>query len=322
MNLNYNPYVAGAPRDSLPVWAQHEAGAPNTASGPAAAGSGPESIREINAVVADFSSYVRVPSNVLIIGNVKQNGTNLFNVPIAYSYHSGYGTNTTRTNVSGNYAVTLKGDYSGTFTPVKSGGTFSPSHRHYSNVIIDLLGQDYVFVATSGTVAPSTWLISGVITENGTGLGGMAVVFPGAGTAATSGAGTYAISVPNAYSGTATPLGIGGTFTPPVRVYVSVAANALNQDYVFATTPPAKLLISGTVAENGTGFSTALLRTGSALTYWSASNGSYGMEVDSGYSGTIRPVHIVAGTFVPENRVYTDVLAPYTNQDFAYSGTV
>lgn len=180
-------------------------------------------------------------------------------------------------------------------------------------------------IGTTGTTVPtpvSSWLISGQFTQSGTGMGSMGLVFPTVGTAATTGDGTYAISVPNGYSGTTIPLGIGGIFTPLFRVYTSVAANALNQDYAFTPAPSASLLISGTIAEDGTGFSTALLATGLLPTFWSASNGSYGISVDSGYSGTIRPVHIVAGTFVPDSRVYTNVLAPYTSQDFDYSGTV
>jgi len=178
-------------------------------------------------------------------------------------------------------------------------------------------------IGTAGTTTSAlSWLISGRFTQSGTGMGGMGLVFPAVGTAATTGDGNYAITVPDGYSGTATPLGIGGTFSPLFRVYTNVAASAINQDYAFTPTPSASILISGTIAEDGTGFSTAILATGLLPTFWSASNGSYGISVDSGYSGTIRPVHIVAGTFVPENRVYTNVLAPYTAQNFAYSGTV
>lgn len=177
--------------------------------------------------------------------------------------------------------------------------------------------------STSGTTASPSWLISGWISTGGVGVAGVSVVFTGVGTAATSLLGTYALAVPNAYSGVVFPTGIGGIFAPPFRAYVAVAANALNQDYVFTPAPPVtSLLISGTIAENGTGFSTAILATGLLPTFWSASNGSYGIAVDSGYSGTIRPVNIVAGTFVPANYVYTNVLAPYVNQNFAYSGTV
>ena len=180
-------------------------------------------------------------------------------------------------------------------------------------------------IATTGTtnvVPPAiSWLIAGQFTENGTGMGGMGLVVENVGTAATLGSGSYAITVPDGYSGTATPLGIGGSFTPQFRVYAAVGANQFNQDYVFTAAPAGSVLISGTVAEDGTGFSTALLATGLLPTFWSAANGSYGIAVDSGYSGTIRPVHIVAGTFVPDRRVYTNVLAPYTDQNYDYSGT-
>jgi len=179
-------------------------------------------------------------------------------------------------------------------------------------------------IGTTGTtvvVPASSWLIAGQFTENGTGMGGMGLVVENVGTASTLGSGSYAISVPDGYSGTATPLGIGGIFTPQFRVYTAVGANQLNQDYAFTAEPVASVLISGTIAEDGTGFRTALLATGLLPTFWSATDGSYGIAVDSGYSGTIRPVHIVAGTFVPDGRVYTNVLAPYINQNYDYSGT-
>lgn len=69
------------------------------------------------------------------------------------------------TDVSGNYSAKVESGWSGTVTPIKTGYTFSPSSRNYSNVTSDWINQDYtalyvqytltISAGTGGTTDPS-----------------------------------------------------------------------------------------------------------------------------------------------------------------------
>jgi len=85
------------------------------------------------------------------------------------------------------------------------------------------------------------------------------------------------------------------------------------------TPPTPSYIISGTVSENGTGFS-ALLGVSSVGTFASATSGSYGFAVPSGYSGLVIPIWF-GGTFSPLGRSYISVVADQPNQDFVFTGT-
>jgi len=76
----------------------------------------------------------------IISGAVKTAGANAIeDVIITFSNEGG----SARTDSSGNYSQTVKEGWSGKATPYKSGYTFSPSSRDYTNVTSDYSNQDY-----------------------------------------------------------------------------------------------------------------------------------------------------------------------------------
>lgn len=172
-----------------------------------------------------------------------------------------------------------------------------------------------------------TYLISGTVSEDGTGFS-TPLEITGLGTLFSATSGSYGFVVASGYSGTTLPHKSGGTFAPESRSYVSVATDYPNQDFVFYGTgtvpvPPVALyLISGTTTDarfGGTGFSVPLEVSGLG-TIFSATSGSYGVSVVSGYSGSFIP-HLSGGSFVPESRSYVSIGSNYTGQDYVFYGT-
>ncbi|OGD20202.1 MAG: hypothetical protein A2W03_13360 [Candidatus Aminicenantes bacterium RBG_16_63_16] len=142
---------------------------------------------------------------------------------------------TPQTDASGNYTGTVTFGWSGTVTPAKTGYTFSPISRSYSNVTTNQTNQDY-----TGTL-PASPIISGHIqTSGGTPIAGVAMNgLPG--TPQTDAGGDYTGTVTYGWSGTVTPTKAGHTFSPVSRSYSNVTTNQTNQDYT--GTPPASVLI-------------------------------------------------------------------------------
>lgn len=127
---------------------------------------------------------------------------------------------------SGSYFGSVPVGYAGTAIPHYGiGDVFSPPVRVYTGVSADMPDQDYAWtpaspVWISGSVAPAA--------------AGIEIEFSAIGTYTVDAiTGSYAGTVPYGYSGTAIPTFAGtGSFTPPVRVYTVLTADALNQDYV------------------------------------------------------------------------------------------
>ena len=92
------------------------------------------------------------------------------------------------------------------------------------------------------------------------------------------------------------------------------------ENYIDGTTyslPYAQYPISGWVYEAGTGIANAAVEFTTFGTQTADANGTYFLIVPVQWSGTVTP-HLAAGTFVPLDRVYTNVAAAQTNQDFEY----
>jgi hypothetical protein len=193
-------------------------------------------------------------------------GTGVSGVLITFSNSGG----TATTDASGNYSVIVANGYSGTATPSKTGYTFSPATRTYSNLTANQTGQDY-----AATPPPLT--ISGSVkTSSGTAVPDVTITFSnGGGTATTDSSGSYSINtIPYGYSGTATPSKTGYTFSPTTRDYSNLTANQTGQDYV--ATPPL-LTISGSVKTSaGAGVSDVTITfSNSGGTATTDSSGSY-----------------------------------------------
>jgi hypothetical protein len=85
--------------------------------------------------------------SLTISGSVKTASGSIGVSGVTITFNDGGGT--AKTDVSGDYSVILPNDYSGTAMPSKTGYTFSPASKSYSNVTADKTGENY-------TAAPLT----------------------------------------------------------------------------------------------------------------------------------------------------------------------
>ena len=235
-----------------------------------------------------ISGYVRTSGGTGISG-------------VAVSADNGGGSDTT--DSSGFYSLSVPYNWSGTVTPSKSGYTFSPANRPYSNVTSNLSNQDY-----TGTL--NTYAISGAVTKGGSGLSGVTMTgLPSS--PVTNASGYYSDTVDHGWSGTATPSKSGYTFSPPSTPYSNVTSNMSNQDYTGTLNT---YTISGTVTEGGSGLAGVTMNglPGSPIT---DGTGYYSDTVDHGWSGTVTPSKS-GYTFSPTNRSYLNVTSNLFNQDY------
>ena len=214
---------------------------------------------------------------------------------------------------SGEYTATVPPGWSGTITPVSSTpGTFFPSVRTYDYVICDLYNQNYEFT-------PVTYSISGRVTSADNGQGVQGVTFTNlTGNAVSDANGYYSGNVVSGWSGTVTPHhSLLGTFSPPNRSYSNVLTNLTFQNYIFDENI---VSISGTITNNDTGQPlpgvTLYNLPGNPQTN---SEGKYFVIVPQGFTAGVTPHVPIAGVFTPPNRVYTNVMASLTEQDYTWS---
>jgi outer membrane protein assembly factor BamB len=119
---------------------------------------------------------------------------------------------------NGSYRIMVLPGWSGTVTPAKTGYTFSPPNRSYTNLTMDQEDQDY-------TASMNTYSISG-----NAGIAGASLTYTG-GSTTTDGSGHYNFTVHYGWTGTVTPSKNGYIFDPDHRDYADVTADQANQDY-------------------------------------------------------------------------------------------
>ncbi len=212
----------------------------------------------------------------------------------------------TSTNASGFYTATVNSGWSGTVTPSKSGYTFSPPSRPYTNVNSNQADQNY----TGTPTAPTTYVISGYVrTSGGTGISG--VTMGGLGTS-TNASGFYTATVNSGWSETVTPSKSGYTFSPPSKPYTNVNSNQTD-NYTGTPTAPTTYVISGYVrTSGGAGISgVTMVGLGTATN----ASGFYTATVNSGWSRTVTP-SLAGYTFNPPSNTYNNVTADYINQNY------
>lgn len=161
-------------------------------------------------------SYDLSPTTYAVSGYVRtSSGTRVSGVVI-----TGLPGNPT-TDSNGYYSVTVSTGWSGTATPGKSGCTFSPPSKSYSNVSSNQTGQDY-----TGTL--QTFTISG-----NAGVAGATLSYTDGTpkTATADGTGNYSFTVSYNWSGTVTPTKTGYSFSPTNRTYSNVVSNQTSQSY-------------------------------------------------------------------------------------------
>lgn len=148
------------------------------------------------------------------------------------------------TNSSGDYQVTVPCGWSGTVTPVKAGWSFSPPSFSYSSLTQMPPRQDYIGTALFYRISGFVRTTSGAPIA-GVKLGGLYPRSPDESNV-TDASGRYSVAVYYGWSGTATPVMAGYSFSPASRSYTSVVAAQQNQDYV--GTPNAMLSFAQTAA--------------------------------------------------------------------------
>jgi uncharacterized repeat protein (TIGR03803 family) len=135
------------------------------------------------------------------------------------------------TNASGQYLATVPYGWSGTVTPTKSGCTFLPPSRSYTNVLVNQVSQNYsspvVPLAISGTVSVGGIPLPNVMMN---GLPGNPV---------TNVSGQYTGTVNYGWTGTVTPSKDGYTFSPTDRFYSNITTNQSGQNYTGSVPLPA-----------------------------------------------------------------------------------
>ena len=171
-------------------------------------------------------------------------------------------------------------------------------------------------------------IISGAVkTLGGTGIQGVIITFSNSGgTATTDSSGSYSLNVSDGYTGTATPVKAGYTFSPTSIDYPNVTSDQPDQDY---TATLLTYTISGNV---GTVVSAASgeVRAAAALsgvvmdglpgdpTPTTDLSGNYTATADYGFSGTVTPT-LAGYSFSPSSRDYTSVTSDQLNHDYTAS---
>ncbi|MGD0613111.1 MAG: hypothetical protein ABSB41_16555, partial [Anaerolineales bacterium] len=122
---------------------------------------------------------------------------------------------------SGNYSFAVSYGWSGTVTPSKTGYTFSPVNRSYTNVLADQTGQDYTATAITYTISGN----AGVAGVNLSYTDGFAK------TAMSDSSGNYSFTVSYNWSGMVTPSKLGYVFSPSNHTYSNVMADQTTQNY-------------------------------------------------------------------------------------------
>jgi len=234
-----------------------------------------------------IQNFTAIPSYT-ISGNVGVAGATL-------SYTDGT-PKTVTSGSNGHYAIIVPANWSGTVTPSKTGFTFTPPSRTYSNVNADKTSQNYTaLVAISGNAGVAGATLS---YTDGT-----------AKTATADGTGAYLINVPRGWTGTVTPSKTGFTFTPSNRSYNNLLTSQTAQDYTALDAPivlssvranenptsAASVGFTVTFSESVTGVDTGDFvltttgLTGTSITNVSGSGAVYTVTANTGSgSGTLR----------------------------------
>jgi hypothetical protein len=166
--------------------------------------------------------YAASRLKISVSGHVKAGGAGIPGVAVTFSNGGGMAT----TDAQGYYSMTADYGWSGIATPSKTGYTFSPPSRSYSDVTSDRTDQDYaatlIMLSVSGYAK----------TSGAAGVQAVTISFSnGGGTATTDANGYYVQFVTYAWSGTATPSKAGFSFLPATRNYSNIISNQTNQDY-------------------------------------------------------------------------------------------
>jgi M6 family metalloprotease-like protein len=126
----------------------------------------------------------------------------------------------TTTDSTGRYIFPVSAGWSGTVTPSKTGYTFSPANRSYSNVTSDKTAQDFAalsFYSISGTTEAAGVTLS--YTDGTTK------------TVSSQPNSNYSLTVPSGWTGIVTPSHACFSFSPANRGYSNLAGSQTSQNF-------------------------------------------------------------------------------------------
>ena len=162
-----------------------------------------------------IQNFTAIPA-YMISGNVGVPGVTL-------SYTDGT-PQTVKSNSNGKYSISVPPNWSGAVSPSKTGYTFSPVSKNYSNVTSNQTAQNYdAFVHISGNAGVAGATLS---YTDGT-----------AKTVTADGSGDYLITVPLGWTGTVTASKTGFTFSPVSRSYNNLKSPQTLNDYTAIDAP-------------------------------------------------------------------------------------
>ncbi|MBI2399296.1 MAG: proprotein convertase P-domain-containing protein [Xanthomonadales bacterium] len=206
-----------------------------------------------NTRIADFkfSNCGTTGTTYSISGTIaNSSGVGIANVSVSN------GSASTTTNSSGAYTLSNLANATYTITPTLSGYSFSPANRAVTVNGANVTGQNFTGTATT----PTTYSISGTITNSsGAAISGV-TVSTGAASATTNSSGAYSIANLANGSYTVTPSLAGYSFSPVNRAVTISGANQTAQNFT-GTVITSNVLSKG-VAVTGLGAA-----TGASLNY-------------------------------------------------------
>jgi len=245
-------------------------------------------------------NYTATQLPIAIAGTIKDGSGNA----IVGVVMSGLPGNPTTDN-SGNYGTSsITYGWNGTVTPTKTGYSFTPSSKSYTNVTTSYPHNDY-------TAALSQLTIAGLVTDVSTGNPISGVVMNGFPNPPTTDAnGAYVAYVTYGWGGTVSPIKSGWTF--PSQPFTNVTTNYQ------ANWTGSKILvaIAGSVKDgNGNGVAGVTMSglPGSVIT---DASGNYGTtSIPYGWNGTITPIKTSYG-FTPPSITYSNVQTAMSGQNY------
>jgi hypothetical protein len=247
-----------------------------------------------------------------ISGQVTLGGGGLSGITVNLS---GSSTGSAQTNSSGNFTFTglpAGGNY--TVTPSSSIYTFQPTSLAYNNLSANQTGANF-------SATRITYTISGRVTLNGNGLGGVAINVTGTQTCSvsTDSSGNYSCpGLPAGGNYVVTPSKAGYGFIPVSRSYSNLAGNQTAADF---SATAITYTISGrvTLDGNGLGGVTITVSGTQGCSVSTDSNGYYSCPgLPAGGSYTVTPSKL-SYSFSPSSLVFSNLSADQTAANFTAS---
>jgi uncharacterized repeat protein (TIGR02543 family) len=271
-----------------------------------------ESLTQNQPATCKISAEVKT---VVISGTIKIGGEGFQGVNLTFSNEGGVAT----TDANGAYSHEATYGWSGTVTPAKTGYSFSPASRSYTNLTSDSANQDYTTTLLTYAISGNVNLAANV--EAMKAAGGLSgVVMNGLpGNPVTDANGNYSASVGYGWSGTVTPAKTGYSFSPASRSYTNVTWSQTYQNY---TATLLTYAISGNVnlaanvgAMKAAGGLSGVVMNGLPGSPVTDASGNYSASVGYGWSGTVTPAK-TGYSFSPASRSYTNVTSAQADQNY------